>query len=507
MKYILGFFFLFVNSEVAFAASESPFVNLEQYLTLLRYDRCEEFLSARQPSIAILENSFPDINDEIGKTLPEDIELLNPELNRDSEAKHGLYVAQLVYLLTTRGGRCPELAPKIYLIPAMGFKNFNAAIQTAIDLGVDFILNNNVYEYHGFSDGKGFLNNSVNRAIDAGIIWINAAGNFQTKVFQNKVQIQEDGWLTFSTSENVIRITCPQTKHNEDCETKLTLQWNDFRENTTDATTQDLDLMLTDDAGRPVESSSRMQTDDEELLKEDPDFNTRYPYESIRVKLKPGNYFVKIKAQSDNFYDDSEFRLIVNSAFTQLVSRSENAITVFPPADNPRVITVGANDSELSSKNTFDAIQKPEFRTASALIREEGEYRGSSISASIFAALATLIKMRFPDADQNEINRRIDSRFLEVSQCKYEALLTNDDDLNTVAENFPSTVIYPHKDGLRLLTPYDPYSFFGVPSSPNAFLGLGPGGDVIQVNRHSYHHFISLHGTIIDEQRNYSICK
>ena len=495
----------------------NPFLDLEYYLNQIRYDQCDEFRGSSQVKIAILENSFPEFTDEDRKTLPEDMEILASEANLPNGSIHGKYVAQLVYLITTRGGRCPELAPKVYLIPASGYTKLKNAIDLAIEKDVDFILHTNVFEYHGFGDGKGFINTLVNKAIDHGITWINAAGNFNGKVYQDQISPNEDGWLKLSTEEDHIRLFCPKTEHNTKCDVRLTLQWNDFADDPITATTKDLDFAIYTDAGKRLEVSSRTQTDDPTLIEEDPLRNTRYPYEAIQLSLDPGSYEVKIKAHTKNFAANDQFRLIVNSEFAKLLSINPSTNSILPPADNPRVITVGARDAALSSMYNDGTKIKPEFVLQSSLRNPgtplpkdtDGEFLGSSISSTIFAALSTLVKSRFPDVNEDELLNKVTERFLETTECHY-TVETLDDKyyLQDIMDNNPNdVVIYPHEHGLRVLTAYDPYKVFGMPKVSNMFLGVNPKGDVVSVATRSYLSFLALDGVVIDEQsKTYKIC-
>ncbi len=517
MKIWVLLFTLLSVAQLHASVDANPFLDLEYYLSQVRYNQCDEFRGLSQVKIAILENSFPEFTDEDRKTLPEDLELLAPEANITSESVHGKYVAQLVYLITTRGGRCPELAPKIYLIPASGYTKLKNAIDLAIDKKVDFILHTNVFEYHGFGDGKGFINTLVNKAIDNGITWINAAGNFNGRVYQDQITPDEDGWLKLSTTEKIIRLHCPKTEHNTKCETRLTLQWNDFADDPLTATTKDLDFAIFTDAGKRLEVSSRTQTDDPTLIEEDPLRNTRYPYEAIQLSLEPGNYEIKVKAHSKNFAANDQFRLILNSDFAKLLSINPSTNSILPPADNPRVITVGSTDASLSSMYNDGVKIKPEFILQSSLKNPgvalpkdvDGEFLGSSISSTIFAALSTLVKSRFPDISEDELLNKVTERFLESNDCHYTVTALDDKYyVQDILDNNPTDVVaYPHEHGLRLLTSYDPYKLFGMQKVSNMFLGVSPKGNTINVPNDYYLSFIALDGVIIDEQsNNYKIC-
>jgi hypothetical protein len=511
------FLFLFLTLP-SLAEETSPFLDLPYYLQKIRYDQCDEFRSDKQVKIAILENSFPTFTDKDRETLPEDLEIVLPENNiqlvasgpNDPKVLHGKYVTQLIYLLTTRGGYCPELAPKLYLIPAGSFNKLEKAIDKAIELDVDFILHTNVHPYYGFGDGKGFLNAIVNRAVDAGITWVNAAGNFQEKIYQDKIKTNADGTLALATNENHIRLFCPKTKNNEVCQSTLVLQWNDFQEDRLDITDKLLEFQIYDHKDALVPN---------EDIKLEEITSARYPYYAARVTLTPGEYRVKINNISNNFETGNEFRFIVESEFTELKSINRQTNYILAPADNPRVVTVGASDASLSSQYLGSQV-KPEYVMQSSLrdpskklpSNSTGQFLGSSISSTIFTALASMVKAKFPEISEDELLNLVAKRFSSNAKCYFaiDILSENKEFLRTILGiDLESVTFYPHRDGVRYLTMQAPHDFFGLPRpGEDRFIGLSPTGEPGLIRKAAYLSFIAMDGVVVDQMdpNIYPIC-
>ncbi|MGE0633989.1 MAG: S8 family serine peptidase, partial [Pseudobdellovibrionaceae bacterium] len=121
----------------------------------------------------------------------------------------------------------------------------------------------------------------------------------------------------------------------------------------------------------------------------------------IQVEVKPGTYFIRVKAKSTNFTSKDQLRITIDG--DPIVSKSATAEeTLLNPADNPGVITVGATDSERSSRSP--EMGKPEFWAPSSIKTEKKEeYRGSSNSAAIVAAGISIYKSMNPSADKSDL--------------------------------------------------------------------------------------------------------
>lgn len=194
----------------------------------------------------------------------------------DEQDKHGREMAAIAWAMT--GGSRAD-APEFVLVNAKGMLNLNRAVQYCIDQKVDIILFSQNYEYGGNFDGRGFINAAVNRALSAGIIWINAAGNYGGRVFNAPVKLAagktvsgDDAWLDLNGKHSLRLLS-----RYDDNPVRIILSWNAFTDDRTAGTDKDLDLFLYDEFGAEVASSVKKQ-----VLRPDPKVVMK------KVALKPG---------------------------------------------------------------------------------------------------------------------------------------------------------------------------------------------------------------------------
>src|SRR5262249_4427326 len=131
--------------------------------------------------------------------------------------------------------------------------------------GYDIVLYSQVWEYGGNGDSHGFINAIVNKALDAGILWINAAGNFGRSTRIAPVEPMNSGgdWVRFSAGNrkwtDAVKLRCKAEK-DKTCPMRIVLTWNDFKDNPGVGTNKDLDLYLVDTYGEARESSTFRQS-------------------------------------------------------------------------------------------------------------------------------------------------------------------------------------------------------------------------------------------------------
>jgi hypothetical protein len=155
---------------------------------------------------------------------------------------HGRRVAQLVWAMT---GMSYDVAPQIYLLNANGLTNFRRAVRYAIQEKVDIIVYAQNWEYGGNYDGEGFVNATVYEAIEAGITWINAAGNYGKAVYNDSIQTTEEGNLLFSKvnrSQNKDKLFFSVKSDEKDV--RVLCVWNDFSNDRDYQAIKDLDLYI-----------------------------------------------------------------------------------------------------------------------------------------------------------------------------------------------------------------------------------------------------------------------
>lgn len=325
-------------------------------------------------TIAVLDNGFQGLASSMGKRLPPDTTLLPSPLSQQQDTSHGLKMAEIAYAVATGSTsyRADQPGPRILLLNANGFTNFTAAIDRVIKEKVDFVLYAQVWEYGGNLDGKGFVNKEVNRALAAGITWINAAGNLGLATYEAAVT---------PNAEQIVKISVPQDR----TPVKIVLAWNDFTDSKDDRTKQDLDLALEDMTGKVLGKSELIQDGGDPARGE---LYSSYAREIVRAVLPSGTYQLRIKAKSKNFASTARLWTTIDGLGVQLVDQPQALTSALIPADNPGVFTIGASDVPYSGRKiAADGSRlKPDIAVPSEVSFTSGTVHHGTSSASAIAA-------------------------------------------------------------------------------------------------------------------------
>jgi len=379
-------------------ALTSPFQGVDSSLANLNFTQVAQKTPVKKLKIAILDQGFFGVQNEIGKTLPANTVFKAGPVTNPADLKndHGVHMAQILVSFMTDNGKAPQFTPDLLLYNVFGYTNFQAAIDDLIKQHVDLVLYSEVWQYGGNFDGTGFIDEQVTRATDAGITWVNAAGNFALTTYNSKIETGDENWVQLPNENHALKIICPKNPVGK-CNWKIVLSWNDFKDNINNGTNKDLDLALTDDLLNVIQTSSLIQSNDPNESR--PGYS-KYPREIIEASVKPGVYLLRVKDRSENFSDNDRLRISVDGDFVQMPNRDVNE-TLLTPADNDDVITVGASDSDRSSQSV--SMGKPELFAPSSLTMNGVEYRGSSNSAAIVAAGMGVLKSLNPNLSREDL--------------------------------------------------------------------------------------------------------
>lgn len=405
MKVSIITFLIAITVQFIFAAplfADTPFKNLAEIQQRLNFAPYYNQTPKKKIKVAVFDKGFTGYENEIGFSLPASTTYIAGPLQapEDLKTEHGLRMAQVLNGLMTNAARAQQLEPELLLYNVFGFTNFKAAVEDVIAKKVDLVLYSEVWEYGGNFDGSGFFNSEVSKATEAGIIWVNAAGNFGQTTFNSAITTVEEEWVRLPNKNQALELVCPKNPNNK-CQLRIVLSWNDFKNNAEEGSDKDLDLALTDDMLNILESSSLKQSDDSKEAR--PGYS-KYPREIIVKQVPVGRYYLRVKNRSQNFDIYDRLRISVDTDFAVMPSATKDE-TLLNPADNKDVVTVGAADSERSSKST--SLGKPDILTESSLIlMSKQEYRGSSNSAAIVAAGFALLKSLNPELTKNDLLTR-----------------------------------------------------------------------------------------------------
>lgn len=351
--------------------------------------------------VAVLDNGFGDLGQnfsEVSTYLPVSTQVieyypkemnekfsLNPSFkgNPLSSSQHGLMMAQIVWSLSGSLAK----GPQFYLLNANGYTNFTRAVRYAIEQDVDIILYSQNWEYGGNFDGKGFINKVVNDATSAGILWVNAAGNYAGKVWNSKITLKDGNILKLKNGDDKVEF---EVGLDENTST-LTVAWQDFFNDSQKAATTDLDIDIVDVNGKVHATSNLSQVNTGADDKRKP---TLYAREKVSFKLDKGRYFIKVKYVSGDV-GSKNIRLYLNSENEGAkISNILREQEVMIPADNPNVITVGDNSIASAMGPTLDNRSKPDLIMPESLATFSSGLTtsGTSNAAAYYAGVLSVLK-------------------------------------------------------------------------------------------------------------------
>jgi hypothetical protein len=419
-----------VRPEVVGARIADPFQVRKRLGVSPEYDSTTSLANVK---IAILDFGFEGF-DPARKQLPPEtvvVEHYPDEFIRTNELgdpafkkgfmpgnNHGRLMAQIVWATANFAAD----GPRFYLLNANGPTMFRRAVRYAVQEKVDVVLFCGSFEGIGNFDGKGPINAIVDEAVRAGIIWINAAGNYGRRTYNGPVTVGTDGYLRFADGRDFLRI-----RNNLDENTlTVTLNWNSYGDAEDAGTVKDLDLYLQDPNGNLIGKSDAVQIPGGTTGEN----QSKNPRERVVLADLPSSkgrdYLVRIRAASRNWDANDRIRLHVtalkDAPFLDPVTRLEtNPVDfidasgvgeIFPPADHPRVITVGDASAGSGVGPTADFRVKPDFLIEeSQAVFSNGESSfGSSNAAAYFAGVVCLLKANAPGLTTSHLLKMATSR-------------------------------------------------------------------------------------------------
>jgi Subtilase family len=287
---------------------------------------------------------------------------------------------------------------QLYLVNFDLFTEFSNAVNWLISEKVDVISFSIGYFNAGAGDGSGPVNDVVDQAQNAGIIWVAAAGNEAVSHWRGDfADPDSDGWLNFAGDDETNNLHA-----NAGDSVYAYMNWNDWYESD-----QDYDLYVFNESGHTVAASTDLQD------------GSQWPVEGVSFTA-PYTGIYHIAVYKDHADKPVKIELFLSKDYPQFYT-SASSLTI--PADNKRAIAAGATyweNDELeyfSSRGpTKDGRIKPDFTAPDGVSTQsygQGSFFGTSAATPHLAGAFGLLKEKISQYTNEELKQIVESRSID----------------------------------------------------------------------------------------------
>lgn len=343
--------------------------------------------------VAIIDAGFKGLSEALLRgwitpaALFETIDYTGEGLEEGSD--HGTQVARIVH----------EMAPKAQLIlmKISDEVDLENAAQDAVRLGARVINHSLGWFDTNFGDGTGVIDEIVRRAAEAGVLWVNAAGNQARRHWIGRFFDRDgDGWAEFGLGQEELLVWAGFGGVIE-----LVLVWDDWPQ-----TDQDFDLFLLNGRDEVVASSETPQRGGDpprELL----DY----------VVEEPGVYKLRVRAR--RVHPNRPLNLRIFSLDHDLTPAVPHG-SIVAPADCECALAVGAIGLRGWDRGLIEGFSArgptSDGRIKPDLVAPDGVrgFFGTSAAAPYAAGAAALLLSRHPEWDLPQLWEALLSSALDL---------------------------------------------------------------------------------------------
>ena len=351
----------------------------------------EAGFSGRGARVAVIDTGFSGFEEAFADAAPPvQARSFRADGGLDAGSSHGMRAAAILR----------DLAPgaQLLLLAFSTVDELAAAVEYAIAEEVDVISFSVGFVHNGPGDGSGPVNEIVDRAVEAGVTWTAAAGNWAEQHWAGPFS-DDDGDGVHEFGEGDVLNGRSYTAGDL---ISASLRWNEGW----GAACSDYDLELVGPDGSLVQASRRVQDCDDD------------PVEGLRVlATRSGHYSARIVAAPDAAAEEGEphmlsLLLLGSPDQGEQLDSFVRAGSLSQPADHPEVIAVGALAASgdiapfSSSGPTADGRAKPDLVAPAALTSAASEvpaFGGTSDAAPLVAAVAALLIEALPELTRDEL--------------------------------------------------------------------------------------------------------
>ena len=316
---------------------------------------------------------------------------------------HGTNVAEIVH----------DMAPgaQLYLARIDSELQLQQAVNDMITAGVRVINHSVAWLGDAFYDGTGPLCDITNSAEAAGILWVNAAGNYRNSHYLG-IFTDTDADLRheFAAGQNynTINLTSGHT-------VTLVLNWDAYP-----STDTDYNLYLYDgdpDAGGTLVASSTNNQGHDPM-------SFPFPYEDlVYVAAKTGTHYIVVTKKTSS---TANYPLTLFS-FQSSFGVNTQASSLSQPADCASVLAVGATNLSDSPEGfssegpTTDGRDKPEISAPDRVVTSmSGSFAGTSAASPHAAGAAALVLAAHPGFTTARIRDELTATAHDVSATGFD---------------------------------------------------------------------------------------